>query len=357
VRAAIAFFVLVAALLVGGRASAHAIGLSRGEYVANGAKVTATLVLARGEAAALVSGLDANIDGQITDAEVQAARTSIETKLLGGVAVSGDGARCRATLDRAALTDEDGLEASGTFVCTSAAIVTIDLALLADLAHGHRHVARLTSGADVIEDVLFRGHDHLEVGHAAAPTRPPSPRFFDFLRMGVEHILTGYDHLLFLFALVIVGGRARSLVGVVTAFTAAHSITLALAALDVWSPSSRVVEPAIALSIAYVGVENFFVKNAEKRWRITFPFGLVHGFGFASALREIELPRARIPAALVSFNLGVELGQLAVLAVVLPLVVWLRQKEWFASRGARGLSAAVVAAGLFWFVQRAMWPA
>ena len=142
-----------------------------------------------------------------------------------------------------------------------------------------------------------------------------------FLRMGIEHILTGYDHLVFLFGLVLIGGRLRSLVGAVTAFTVAHSITLALAVLGVWAPSPRIVEPAIALSIVWVGIENFFVKNAEGRWRITFPFGLIHGFGFAGALREIELPRARVPLALVSFNLGVEVGQLAVMAVVVPLIL------------------------------------
>ena len=133
------------------------------------------------------------------------------------------------------------------------------------------------------------------------------------LKLGVEHILTGADHLVFLLGLILVGGSLRSLVGVVTAFTLAHSITLALAALSIFAPSPRLVEPAIALSIAYVGVENLFVNDASKRWRITFPFGLIHGFGFAGALREIALPRAQLPIALVSFNLGVELGQLGVL--------------------------------------------
>jgi hypothetical protein len=138
----------------------------------------------------------------------------------------------------------------------------------------------------------------------------------------------------------------------VTAFTIAHSISLASAVLGVWAPSSRIVEPAIALSIAYVGIENFFVKDASKRWRITFPFGLIHGFGFAGALQEIALPRASVPSALLSFNLGVEAGQLAVLAVLLPLVLFLRGRTWFEPRGVQILSGAVAVAGGIWFVSR-----
>jgi hydrogenase/urease accessory protein HupE len=181
------------------------------------------------------------------------------------------------------------------------------------------------------------------------------------LRMGVEHILTGYDHLVFLLGLVLLGGRVRDLVKVISAFTLAHSITLAVAALGVWAPSPRIIEPAIALSIAWVGLENIFVTRrdparveawAARRWRITFPFGLIHGFGFAGALQEIALPRAQIPMALVTFNLGVEAGQLAVLAVALPLVLWLRKKKTFALAGVPATSAVIVAAGLIWFVAR-----
>jgi len=122
--------------------------------------------------------------------------------------------------------------------------------------------------------------------------------------MGVQHIVTGYDHLAFLLGLLLLGGRVRTLVAILTAFTVAHSITLALAVLRVVSLSPGFVEPAIALSIAYVGVENLFVTDARKRWRITFPFGLLHGFGFAGALTALDLPRAQLPSALFGFNLG-----------------------------------------------------
>jgi hydrogenase/urease accessory protein HupE len=210
------------------------------------------------------------------------------------------------------------------------------------------------AGGITVDEVTYRGHDTAEALVQRATNSPPDRHVgaLGFLRMGVEHILTGYDHLVFLFGLVLVGGRLRSLVAVVTAFTVAHSMTLAIAVLGAWAPPSRVVEPLIALSIAYVGIENFFVKSAENRWRITFPFGLVHGFGFAGALREIALPRTEIPGALVCFNLGVEAGQLAVMAVALPVVLYLRKSSWFSLRGISALSGAVALAGVFWFLER-----
>jgi hydrogenase/urease accessory protein HupE len=170
--------------------------------------------------------------------------------------------------------------------------------------------------------------------------------------MGVEHILTGYDHLLFLFGLVLVASRWKSLLPVVTAFTVAHSLTLGVAVLGLWTPPSRVVEPLIALSIAYVGVENLLLKDAGKRWRITFPFGLIHGFGFASALHELALPSRAIPAALLSFNLGVEAGQLMVLALMIPLVAAVRRMRWLEGARARIPSLGVAAVGAVWFVAR-----
>jgi hydrogenase/urease accessory protein HupE len=170
--------------------------------------------------------------------------------------------------------------------------------------------------------------------------------------MGIEHILSGYEHVVFLFGLVLLRARLKELLAVVTAFTVAHSITLAIAVLGIFTPSPRFVEPAIALSIAYVGIENFFVKDASKRWRITFPFGLIHGFGFAGALQEINLPHAQIPTALVTFNVGVEAGQLFAMSLVLPMVMLIRQKDWFEPQGVRVLSGAVALAGGIWFVMR-----
>ena len=154
-----------------------------------------------------------------------------------------------------------------------------------------------------------------------------------YLRLGVEHIFTGYDHLSFLFGLLIVAGAsglrggARKVLSVVTAFTLAHSVTLIASALGLVTIPPRLVEPAIALSIAYIGVENLVNPSMRWRWLVTFAFGLIHGFGFASVLREIGLPQHGLLLSLVSFNLGVEAGQLAVVVTVLPLLAALVRRD------------------------------
>jgi hydrogenase/urease accessory protein HupE len=329
------------------------VGVSRGDYAVTGADVDASITLARPELAAAVNGIDGNGDGTIDEAELARGRGAIEAMFLGGVVVVGDGgASCPGSFESAALTEQDGVALHARYRCPAPpSAVRVHVGVVDELPFGHRHIARLTLGGTIEDDVLYRGHEDLSAQAAQAPSKP-SASVVTFVRMGVEHILTGYDHLVFLFGLVLVGGRVRSLLGAVTAFTVAHSITLALAALGIWAPSPRIVEPAIALSIVWVGVENFFVESARGRWRITFPFGLVHGFGFAGALREIDLPRPRIPVALVSFNVGVELGQLAVMAVVVPLILVLRKRGWLGARGTRAMSALVVVLGAVWFVLR-----
>ena len=171
--------------------------------------------------------------------------------------------------------------------------------------------------------------------------------------LGVEHILTGYDHLLFLLALLVAGRGMRQLIAIVTSFTVAHSLTLAAATFGLIEPPPRLIEAAIALSIAYVGIENLLVKDVRGRWRLTFVFGLVHGFGFANVLREMELPRAALASSLFTFNAGVELGQVAVLVVVWP-VLRAVQKSAYAVNITRAVSAVVIACGVVWFVQRVM---
>lgn len=332
-------------------ALAHTIGLSTGEYQPKASVLEAKLAFARAEIAMLAPALDANGDGHLSAAEVASSRSLLFAKILDRIEVTAGGKRCPATITDAALTEQDGLLVSGRFSCEDATSgFDVELALLDDLPRGHNHVARAGN-----HDEVLRG-DARKLHVPADPTASSSPRgrsAASFFAMGIEHILTGYDHLVFLLGLVLARGRLRSLLAVVTAFTVAHSITLALAALDVWTPSSRIVEPAIALSIAYVGIENFFVKDASKRWRVTFPFGLIHGFGFADALKEVSLPRADVPAALVSFNLGVEVGQIVALALVLPLLSVARRTEWFEPRGVRVLSGAIAVAGGVWFVTRA----
>jgi hypothetical protein len=187
-----------------------------------------------------------------------------------------------------------------------------------------------------------------------APEVSAGSGVFAFFRLGVEHILTGVDHLLFLLALVLRGGGIGSLLAVVTAFTVAHSTTLAMAVLGAASPPAWIVEPVIALSIVYVAAENVFLKRtASWRWAVGFAFGLVHGFGFAGALLELNLPPAALAGALLSFNLGVEAGQAAVTAAFLPVLLWLRGVAW-ERRAVTALSAIVLVAGLAFLVERVL---
>jgi hydrogenase/urease accessory protein HupE len=183
---------------------------------------------------------------------------------------------------------------------------------------------------------------------------PASSEYFAF---GVSHILSGVDHLLFLAGLVLIGGRLRDLLSAVSAFTLAHSMTLAASVLGLVSVPATWIEVLIALSVAYVGVENLLSPGASaRRWRLTFGFGLIHGFGFAGALREIGVPLDRSAAALVFFNLGVEAGQLAVLLVAVPILLRLRRLPRMRSWGVPALSGSLAVIGLAWAISRTLVP-
>jgi hydrogenase/urease accessory protein HupE len=179
-----------------------------------------------------------------------------------------------------------------------------------------------------------------------------------FVPEGIHHILIGPDHLLFLVGLLLMGGTIRRLLLVVTSFTIAHSVTLSLAALDIFTPPARIIEPAIALSIVYVGFDNLLVKEGRdvRAW-IAFAFGFIHGFGFANVLREMELPRQALGWSLFSFNVGVEIGQMVVVVIVATALATLRSRSAQAGRRvAFAGSVAVILAGSFWFVQRVFFP-
>lgn len=178
-----------------------------------------------------------------------------------------------------------------------------------------------------------------------------------FFLLGVEHIATGYDHLLFLLALILCGGNLVSLLKIITAFTLAHSMTLGAAALDIVTLPSVLVEAVIALSIAYVAFENLFPRFAiSRRWHISFLFGLVHGFGFSSVLKEIGLPKDSLILSLLNFNLGVEAGQLVAVLLVVPLLIQLR-KTRYEAQVVRGFSAAVLVVGIALFIERVLFGA
>lgn len=176
-----------------------------------------------------------------------------------------------------------------------------------------------------------------------------------YLVLGFEHILPrGLDHILFVLGLFLLSPRLRPLLWQVTAFTVAHSVTLALSIYGVVSLPSGLVETLIALSIAYVAVENI-VTSRLHAWRpiIVFLFGLLHGLGFAGVLRELGLPREQFATALISFNVGVELGQLCVIGLALATIGWFRHRRWYRKACVIPLSVAIAVTGLYWAAQRA----
>lgn len=253
---------------------------------------------------------------------------------------------------------------------------TLRASRMSELPSGHRQFVIIADerGSTVTKKLLSARDNIMEVpspAGAGSPSLAPAggatppdsggdvedlPGALAFIRLGVEHIWTGYDHLLFLFALLIVCRTLRSIVAIVTCFTLAHSITLALATLNLVSLPSKIVEPLVAASIVFVGVENLFRRGAEPpgRWALTFAFGLIHGFGFASVLRDLGLGGGwrEIAMPLFTFNLGVEIGQIVVAIIALPIVWRMRKNEKFVARGVPALSLAVALAGLYWLLER-----
>jgi hypothetical protein len=354
VRALAAAALLLAMMLVTRAAGAHVLGLSRGVYTPEGASVRAEIVLRQDEAATAVPELDPDGDGRTSESELAGARATLATTFVSTLEVSADGKRCAGTLDEAGLEAPDGVRLRATFACDHAPQrLHLRFGFLERLPSSHRHLAtvQLPRGDVDTLAVLARPDVDVDVSSGA------SHGFGSLLLGGVEHILTGLDHLAFLLALLLGGTlvatrvRVGPLVAMLSAFTVGHSASLAIATLGGFAPGARFVEPAVALSVAYVGVENLFVKSVKHRWMLTLPFGFVHGFAFAGGLLPLGLPRAQLPAALLAFNLGVEAGQLAVLAVLLPPLVVLARRAWYA-RAARAMSVGVAIAGVVWFVER-----
>jgi hydrogenase/urease accessory protein HupE len=179
--------------------------------------------------------------------------------------------------------------------------------------------------------------------------------FTSFTRSGIHHIAIGPDHILFIIGLLLLGGSLMRLLAIVTAFTVGHSITLALATLQILDPPSRIIEPAIALSIVYVGADNLLVgtRGRDVRPWVALVFGLVHGFGFASVLRESGLPNRALGLSLFSFNLGVEIGQAIIVIIVATALSLVRNRNAvLARRIATVGSVIVMMAGAYWFVDR-----
>jgi hypothetical protein len=179
-----------------------------------------------------------------------------------------------------------------------------------------------------------------------------------FFKLGIEHIWTGYDHILFLLMIVLLVRWPKKILLLVTSFTLAHSITLVLAGLQIVSLSVRIVEPMIALSIAYVAGRNVFLLRSGKmleavteRWWTTFGFGLIHGLGFAGSLMEIGIPQQYFVSALLVFNLGIEVGQLVLLILMIPVLLWIDKSKWRTGL-LMTISIMVGILALVWFGQR-----
>ena len=219
----------------------------------------------------------------------------------------------------------------------------------------HRVMARIERGrasTPIVLDVVTPEHvlaDAPPTSWQQAVAPPGSLRAL--LVLGIEHIVTGYDHLLFLLCLLVPGGTWRSRAVTVSAFTVAHSLTLVLAALHVVTPPARFVEVAIALSIAYVAIENLLVDTPRARWPTAFGFGLIHGFGFAGMLDVLEMPTGQLVSSVLAFNLGVEIGQLAVVLLAVPLIALLTRDAWH-RRLVQTTSVFVCGLAAWWVVER-----
>jgi hydrogenase/urease accessory protein HupE len=175
---------------------------------------------------------------------------------------------------------------------------------------------------------------------------------YTFFLEGIWHILIGIDHILFVISLLLAGGTVRQLVKVISAFTVAHSITLSLAALGVVVLPSGVVEPIIAASIVVVAGQSLLPQKRDWRVLVAFGFGLIHGFGFAGALSELELPSASLVWALGSFNLGVEFGQVCIVVLVLPVLSWIKRQPRISRLVIPVGTVMVMAIGTFWCIER-----
>ncbi len=319
----------------------------------------------------LAVGLDRDGDGKVTWGELRASQTALQVYVLGHLHLAGADGQCRMGFGPVQVNDRvDGryLWLPVTAACGGVLKkLSIDYTVLDTEDPSHRGLLSLSANGATQTAVLGGGSTLrlFELDH-------PSPwvAFIEYLRAGIWHIWSGIDHLLFLLSLLLPAVLARrhnrweavpmaapafiSIVKVVTAFTLAHSMTLSLAAFDVIRLPGRLTESVIAASIIVAAFNNVFPRVTEGRWRIAFAFGLLHGFGFASVLAEMGLPKGARLVSLVAFNLGVEAGQLAVVLAVMPLAYLLRSTAFYRRGVMPWGSSAIAALAMVWLVQRAL---
>ena len=227
--------------------------------------------------------------------------------------------------------------------------------LFSDIDSTHTQFIRLVRAHNprevLTESILSSAHPSWHVADAISGDSSKLDHAVAFFELGVHHILTGYDHILFLLSVILVSGAFLETLKLVTSFTLAHSITLGLAYFGVISLPGQLVEPLIALTIVYVAYENIMMKNFKRRWMLTFAFGLIHGLGFVDALKGISVSRNELLTSLVSFNLGIETGQLMIVVPSMLALSWLAASRWQLPI-IRAMSVAIGLCGLAWFVQR-----
>jgi len=340
-------------------AAAHDPGLSSLTIRPRTSSLEATLTLAIKDAAQLAE-LDENHDGNVTRVEFGRSRWQLEAAVTKQLFIAADGKVLKVQSIRSNFDEKNNVEVHLNFGPISFSRLEIQSNLVASLPLGHRQYFQVQNSADaiVVEGLLSAAADRATAefaANAAAPAREVFSSVGNFLILGVKHILTGYDHLLFLFGLLVVVRGLVSSLSIITSFTIAHSITLAAATFNLAQIPNRIVEPLIAASIVFVGVENLLLSGVPKaRQLVAFGFGLIHGFGFASVLREMGIGAATggVALPLLSFNVGVELGQIMVAAVALPIIWKLRANPVFIARWVPACSAGVLLLGSFWFVER-----
>jgi HupE/UreJ protein len=316
-------------------------------------------------------GLDANDDGAISWGELRTQQTEIAAYASSRLTLQSSEAIC-ATVITDHLVDHhsDGAYAVIQFTATCPTEVhhlTIDYRLLFDLDAQHKGLLRLSHG-DRVRTVIFsqESPSHtLTIGDILL-----WQQVRQYLHEGIWHIWLGFDHVLFLLTLLMPAVLARvdhrwqaiedfssalwEVVRIVTAFTVAHSLTLSLATLGLIQLPSRLVESVIAASVMLAGVTNLYANMAQRRWLFAFLFGLIHGFGFANVLMDLRLPQGSLLLSLVSFNVGVEIGQLAIVALFLPVAYAFRQSYAYQLIVVRIGSLAVVVVALLWLAERTL---
>ena len=290
-------------------------------------------------------------------AKVAASAASIAGYVSAHTDVTGTDGKACARGTAQVVPDGDGVIVRNVFSCRNVAgdLVYRSTVLTAS-DRSARQVVLIGAGENAPQALLDDAHTTLTISAPAPSLWSTMQRY---LVTGIEHIFLGYDHIAFLVAIVLWARRLLPVIKVVTAFTIAHSITLSLAALQIVVIPSAIVEPAIAASIIFVAVENFFSRNVDGRWRVTFAFGLIHGFGFAGALQELGLPANAVVPALAAFNIGVEIGQVAIVSIVVPALIVLdrlfaadRTKPVRAAALVYTLSAVITVLGSYWLVTR-----